>query len=162
MAIGIVQTRFGKVSGLECTEPKYAGITRFKGVRYGGDMGGENRWKPPVDPTPWEGVMVCDGSAVQRAMQPDLGALQDEPYKSDFYFVPDPPIGEDCLFLDITTGAQEPGEKRPVFMWFHGGGVRRPGVGQKGNRGCVGCPAAQRIRLSGSAAALERAGRHFR
>ncbi len=123
MAIGIVETKFGKVSGLECMEPKYAGITRFKGVRYGGDMGGENRWKPPVDPTPWEGVMVCDGSAVQRAMQPDLGALQDEPYKSDFYFVPDPPIGEDCLFLDITTGAQEPGEKRPVFMWFHGGGL---------------------------------------
>ena len=37
MAIGIVKTKFGKVSGLECMEPKYAGITRFKGVRYGGD-----------------------------------------------------------------------------------------------------------------------------
>lgn len=123
MAIGIVATQFGKVSGMEVTEGKYAGITRFKGVRYGGDTGGANRWKPPMDPTPWEGVIRCDGTGVYKAMQPDLGALQDEPYRSDFYFAPDPPSGEDCLFLDITTGAQQPGEKRPVFLWFHGGGL---------------------------------------
>lgn len=123
MAIGVVQTKFGKVSGVEATDQKYAGITYFKGVRYGGDMSGENRWKPPVDPVPWEGVQICDGTSAVRAMQPDLGALADEPYASDFYFVPDPPVSEDCLLLNITTGAQSAGEKRPVFMWFHGGGL---------------------------------------
>ena len=32
-------------------------------------------------------------------------------------------MSEDCLYLHITTGAAEPGEKRPVFLWFHGGGL---------------------------------------
>lgn len=123
MAIGIVQTKYGKLSGVEATDPKYFGITYFKGVRYGAPTGGRNRWRPPQDQEPWEGVMVCDGKNVFKAMQPNLGALQEEPYKSDFYFVPDPPSGEDCLFLDITTGAKSADEKRPVFMWFHGGGL---------------------------------------
>ena len=123
MAIGIVTTKFGKVSGVEAADPKYAGITYFKGVRYGGDMSGENRWKPPVDPEPWEGVVHCDGSQATRAMQPSMGGLAEEPYASDFYFVPDPSVSEDCLFLNITTGAQSADEKRPVFMWFYGGGL---------------------------------------
>ena len=34
-----------------------------------------------------------------------------------------PEMSEDCLYLNITTGANSPDEKRPVLMWFHGGGL---------------------------------------
>ena len=47
MGIGIVQTKYGKLQGVEVTEGKYAGITYFKGVRYAASAEGENRFKPP-------------------------------------------------------------------------------------------------------------------
>ncbi len=128
MSIGIVQTKYGKLAGVEATDPKYAGITYFKGVRYAASAAGENRWKAPQDQEPWEGVKLADTYAA-RAMQPEMmGVLTDEPYASDFYqeYVDAggmPPRSEDCLFLNITTGAQSADEKRPVFIWFHGGGL---------------------------------------
>lgn len=122
MGIGIVTTKYGKLQGVEATEGKYAGITYFKGVRYAASAEGENRFKPPVDQEPWEGVRVCDTYA-KRAMQPSMGGLAEEPYQSDFYYDGFPEVSEDCLFLNITTGAQSAEEKRPVFMWFHGGGL---------------------------------------
>lgn len=122
MGIGIVQTKFGKLQGVEATEGKYAGLTYFKGVRYAASAEGENRFKPPMDQEPWEGVKLCDKYAC-RAMQPSMGGLAEEPYQSDFYYDGFPEVSEDCLFLNITTGAQSADEKRPVFMWFHGGGL---------------------------------------
>lgn len=122
MGIGIVTTKYGKVQGVESQEKKYEGITYFKGIRYGASAAGENRWKAPKDPECWDGVKLCDTYAPQ-AMQPDMGGLGEEPYASDFYWDGHPKASEDCLFLNVTTGAQKAGEKRPVMMWFHGGGL---------------------------------------
>lgn len=36
------------------------------------------------------------------------------------------PQGEDCLYLDVTTPARD-GAKRPVMVWFHGGGFSSGG-----------------------------------
>ena len=71
MSIGIVQTKYGKLAGVEATDPKYAGITYFKGVRYAASAAGENRWKAPQDQEPWEGVKLADTYAA-RAMQPEM------------------------------------------------------------------------------------------
>ncbi|MCI8895273.1 MAG: carboxylesterase/lipase family protein [Lachnospiraceae bacterium] len=122
MGIGIVTTKYGKMQGVEAAEGKYAGITYFKGVRYGATTAGENRFKPPVDQEPWAGVRICD-TYRDRAMQPSMGGLAEEPYRSDFYFEGFPQASEDCLFLNVTTGAQSPEERRPVYIWFHGGGL---------------------------------------
>jgi para-nitrobenzyl esterase len=35
---------------------------------------------------------------------------------------PAPPLSEDCLFLNVWTPALDDGGKRPVMVWFHGGG----------------------------------------
>ena len=32
-------------------------------------------------------------------------------------------MSEDCLYLSVTTGAASADEKRPVYVWFHGGGL---------------------------------------
>lgn len=122
MGIGVVATNYGKLQGVECTEGKYTGITYFKGIRYGASTAGANRWKPPVPPESWKGVKVCDTYA-PAAMQPGRGGLGEEPYASDFYWEGQPAVSEDCLFLNVTTGAVSSEEKRPVFIWFHGGGL---------------------------------------
>ena len=54
--IGIVQTQYGKLRGVEAPDGKYEGITYFKGVPYAKAPVGELRWRPPVDHEGWEGV----------------------------------------------------------------------------------------------------------
>ncbi len=119
--IGIVNTESGKVSGIEL-KGRYEGITTFRGIPFAAPPVGSLRWKPPVDPESWAGVRCCysDGPV---CVQPTDGDLDAEPWASDFYFMGNQPMSEDCLYLSVTTGASQAGEKRPVFIWFHGGGL---------------------------------------
>ncbi len=119
--IGIVNTTSGKVSGIEMKD-RYEGITTFRGIPFAAPPVGELRWRPPEDPQTWQGVRCCysDGPA---CVQPTNGELDEEPWATDFYFMGNQPMSEDCLYLSVTTGASAAGEKRPVFMWFHGGGL---------------------------------------
>ncbi len=39
-----------------------------------------------------------------------------------YEFMTHTPISEDCLFLNVWTGAKAAGEKRPVYVYFYGGG----------------------------------------
>lgn len=123
MSIGIVNTKYGKISGVEYTG-EYKGITAFKGVPYAKPPVGELRWKPPVEPEPWEGVKECSKygpAAMQVPIEKDIvsSVLTFEEYYYEEY----PKLSEDCLYLNIYTGAERSGEKRPVYMWFHGGGL---------------------------------------
>lgn len=122
MGIGIVQTKYGQVAGEEIKEGKYRGMTLFKGVPYAKPPIGELRWRPPVEPDCWEGVRECVEYA-PRAMQMKQSEIDFEPYTTDFYYDGWPEMSEDCLYLNITTQAQVNDEKRPVYMWFHGGAL---------------------------------------
>ena len=46
----VAKTQYGKVRGYV-----EDGVLTFKGVPYGADTGGENRWLPAKPPKPWEG-----------------------------------------------------------------------------------------------------------
>jgi para-nitrobenzyl esterase len=46
----VANTQYGKVRGYV-----EDGVLTFKGVPYGADTGGENRWRPAKPPKPWEG-----------------------------------------------------------------------------------------------------------
>ncbi|RHP31482.1 carboxylesterase/lipase family protein [Lachnotalea sp. AF33-28] len=122
MSIGIVETKYGKLRGEEAREKRYEGITYFKGVPYAAPPVGNLRWRPPEDPVCWEGVRECTQYA-RRCPQPILSAINFEPFQSDFYYQSRPEMSEDCLYLNIATGAASAQERRPVFMWFHGGGL---------------------------------------
>lgn len=117
MAIGIVQTKYGKVSGVAC-DGAYEGVTIFKGIPYAAPPVGDLRWKPPVDPASWEGVRVCDtfGPA-------SVQIILNNNHSYEYYFSGIPEVSEDCLYLNLATGAAKAGEKRPVYIWFHGGGL---------------------------------------
>lgn len=121
MGIGIVETKFGKVQGVEL-EGKYAGITMFKGIPYAAPPVGDLRWRAPTDPTPWDGIRICD---IYAKMAPQIFPPAEKfiPYGLDFYYEGYPESSEDCLYLNVCTGAQNANEKRPVYMWFHGGGL---------------------------------------
>ena len=49
--IAVAQTQYGKVKGFILR-----GIYNFRGVPYGASTAGENRFMPPREPEPWEGV----------------------------------------------------------------------------------------------------------
>lgn len=117
MALDIVKTKFGQVRGVVEED-----ILVFKGVPYAAPPVGGLRWKAPQDPASWEGVRDCDTYG-PRPVQPTQGGLFFEPWASDFYYMGYTAYSEDCLYLNIATDAQSADEKRPVFMWFHGGGL---------------------------------------
>lgn len=117
--IGIVSTKYGLMSGLELGGA-YEGITQFRGIPFAAPPVGELRWRPPQDPACWEGVRSCTNYA-PAIVQPSDGDLDAEPWATDFYYMGQMPQSEDCLYLNVTTGASSKEEKRPVFVWFHGG-----------------------------------------
>lgn len=120
MALDLVTTTLGKLTGVP-QNGKYSGNTVFMSIPYAAPPVGALRWKPPQKAEPWTGVRACcthAPAACQLFASPD-----DQPYGPDFYYLGTPSISEDCLYLDITTGAAAAGEKRPVFVWFHGGGL---------------------------------------
>lgn len=121
MGIGIVQTTAGKIRGVEL-DGKYSGITMFKGIPYAAPPVGRLRWRPPESPEPWEGVRLCDTYAkmAPQIFPPDEVFV---PYKLDFYYEGYPECSEDCLYLNVSTGASSGEERRPVYIWFHGGGL---------------------------------------
>lgn len=133
----IAETSFGKIRGIG-----NSGIKIFKGIPYGANTGGSNRFMPPVDPAGWTGVrdaLEYGHSAPQsapRASQSATQVAQNKPVPPTT--PPGPTIysalgvpggkntgeGEDCLVLNIWTPALNDGRKRPVMFWLHGGGFR--------------------------------------
>lgn len=105
----IVKTQNGLMKGLPL-DGKYKGVVEFRSVPYAQPPVGDLRWKPPVPVEAWEGVLDCTQFP---AVPVQIPSKESEGL----------PISEDCLYLLIDTAAAKPGEKRPVFVWFHGGAL---------------------------------------
>ena len=118
----IVDTAYGKVQGINHTGD-YADVVEFRGIPYAAPPVGDLRWKPPVDPEPWEDVLVCD--TYKDIPMQVLGGAEVEPYLSDLYYDGVPKMSEDCLYLNVMTteDSMNADAKKPVFVWFHGGGL---------------------------------------
>ncbi len=119
----VVDTTYGKVQGINSTDGNYKDVVEFRGIPYAAPPVGDLRWKPPVDPEKWDDILVCD--TYKDIPMQVLGGAEVEPYKSDIYYDGVPQMSEDCLYLNIMTTetAISSMENRPVFVWFHGGGL---------------------------------------
>lgn len=108
-----VKTVNGLVAG-----SKHEAINIFKGIPFAAPPIGALRWKAPQPVADWKGIRECttfSASPFQPAPVPFL-------CWSEEFIAPPEPLSEDCLYLNIWTGANNKKEKRPVLVWIYGGG----------------------------------------
>lgn len=111
----VVETSHGKLRGLVS-----GNINVFKGVRYGADTSGANRFMPPVQGAKWTGVRDATGYGNHA---PQLPADRRRQYADLIMYDLQPGgMGEDCLVLNIWTPTLAKAAKRPVLVHLHGGG----------------------------------------
>jgi para-nitrobenzyl esterase len=89
-----------------------SGIHAFKGVPYAAPPVGSLRWREPQPAQPWKDVRPATQFG-PRAMQ--LPLFGDMNFRSNG-------VSEDCLYLNVWTGAKSAQERRPVLVYFYGGG----------------------------------------
>ncbi|MBI1358783.1 MAG: carboxylesterase family protein [Alphaproteobacteria bacterium] len=113
----IVETKHGKVQGIA-----NAGVKCFRGIPYGADTGGKNRFMPPKPPASWKGVRNCIGYAPISPQTPS-------PITGDYgqMIMWDRHVGgggmsEDVLNLNVWSPGVNDNGKRAVMVSYHGGG----------------------------------------
>ncbi len=126
--IAIAQTKYGKVRGFILR-----GIYNYRGIPYGADTSGKNRFMAPQPPKPWDTVLptVWWGNTAPQIM--------DNRYANAYASFVDhwnyDDVSEDCLKLNVWTPAIDT-KKRPVLVWLHGGGYTNgSGIEQDGYDG---------------------------
>jgi para-nitrobenzyl esterase len=94
-----------------------AKIRAYFGIPFAAPPLGKLRWQPPQPPEGWQSVRECKS----------FGAICPQaPYPAgSVYAQASQPQSEDCLFLNVWTGADAPGDKQPVMVWIHGGALTR-------------------------------------
>ncbi|GAB1260475.1 carboxylesterase/lipase family protein [Aurantivibrio plasticivorans] len=124
----IVETANGKVRGLVS-----GGIAYFKGINYGDNTGGKNRFLPAQPVKKWSGVK--DAFAYGQ-IAPQIPGNRRHVY-ADLILndVQSGGMGEDCLVLNVWTPEPKSGGKRPVIVRFHGGGFYGGSSNTPGNDG---------------------------
>jgi para-nitrobenzyl esterase len=100
-----VQIMDGRIEGT-----REGDLTIYRGVPYALPPVAELRWRPPMSPAPWQGLLKANAF---RPACPQIGPV-----------VPGMevlPTSEDCLYLNIWTPDSRRTAKLPVMVWLHGG-----------------------------------------
>lgn len=113
-----VSTEGGLVSGVKIGE-----VTAYKGIPFAAPPVGDLRWKAPQPAKHWDGVRKCDAFSASPMQSKPVPFMV---YTSEF-LIPDAPISEDCLYLNLWTNAKSKADKKPVFVWIYGGGFSSGG-----------------------------------
>ena len=104
----VIETKFGNLRGVT-----YGDVNIFMGIKYAE----AKRFHMPVEQQPWEGIKnaYTYGPITYQMLPPNppsyyrgLHMLQKQ--------------SEDCQNLNIWAPKTVNGEKKPVFVWMHGGG----------------------------------------
>ena len=108
-----VRVTGGLVSGVTGRDPS---IAVFKGLPFAAPPVGDLRWRAPRPVVAWQGVRKADAFG-ESCMQ----SIVDERKPWTYEFMTHTPVSEDCLYLNVWTGAKSASEKRPVYVYVHGG-----------------------------------------
>jgi para-nitrobenzyl esterase len=108
-----VRTEGGMLTGVAAADGT---VAAYKGVAFAAAPVGPLRWAAPQAPAKWAGVKAADSfgaNCVQTIVE------EKKPWTHEFMAHGD--VSEDCLFLNIWAPARAGSEKRPVFVYLHGG-----------------------------------------
>lgn len=104
-----VDVGYGKYRGFED-----GGAHKWYGVRFAAPPTGQNRFRDPQDPEPFDGVQ--DATEFGAICPPQQASDYTLSGQSDRFFV-----DEDCLFLSVTAPAGTT-DLKPVHVFIQGGG----------------------------------------
>lgn len=101
----VVTTHSGHVRGTES-----AGVDSFLGIPYAAPPIGHLRWAPPQPARPWQGIRAAsEYGDVCPVAESSNGPRAEH---------------EDCLFINVhRPSGVRPGDRRPVYVFIHGGGL---------------------------------------
>ncbi len=107
-----VATELGVVEGTQLD----SGILKFSGIPYAAAPVGDLRWRAPQQAASWEGTR--DATEFSPTCWQPLSP------PGSFYDTGEIERSEDCLYLNIWTGAEHADAALPVMVWIHGGGLQ--------------------------------------
>ncbi len=87
-------------------------VREFKGIPFASPPVGDLRWQAPQPVKDWKGVRKTDRFGPRCMQRPIFG---DMGFRSNG-------MSEDCLYLNVWTPAKSKNERRPVLVYFYGGG----------------------------------------
>jgi para-nitrobenzyl esterase len=108
----------GEIGGSVESAP---GIHAFKGIPFAAPPVGALRWTAPQPVAKWSGVRDASKYGNVCIQPPGQGRLNIANMEGS------PPTSEDCLYLNVWTGAASANEKRPVMIWWFGGAFTEGG-----------------------------------
>ncbi len=117
----VVNTKNGKILGTINSDKS---IRSFKGIPFAAPPLGDLRWKAPQPVKSWEGIKKCTAFSASPMQAPPAPFF----CWSEEFIIPKEPISEDCLYLNVWSGAKSNKEKRPVLVYIYGGGFRSGGA----------------------------------
>jgi para-nitrobenzyl esterase len=80
----------------------------YRGIPYAAPPVGDLRWKPPQPAAPWQGIRESTAFGKACSQPATIPGVE--------------PPSEDCLSLNVVTGAKKVSDNLPVMVWLHGGG----------------------------------------
>ena len=119
-------------SGLLQGETLKSGVRVFRGIPFGAPPIGSLRWREPQPVAKWEGVREAKyfGSPCMQNPAPNR-----QPVNVTIDLPDSPKPSEDCLYLNVWTQANRPGDRRPVMVWIYGGAYTEGGGNTPHNDG---------------------------